>query len=302
MTKTAIHVLEDGSEEEIKIEDVTDAMAHDTYLCNGCGGTCRVEMYAVRNGKEPHFHTKRNQHHASGCDNDHSIAAQIVRNLDHTGKDITAEDLFEKISKTKSEEGGSGKKRGTGPKDDDVDGFDSDEDFDDDRPINRKSRNPANLKEVCALLSRKDIDDTYAGVLVRDMFVDHRNIREIRKDGLPEEKPVIILLGQISLKRINSLGLIVPDYAIVLGDAYSYADRDEQLICIIKCTMAARKKIFGIKDKKKEETKKKDNTKKEKKIIAIYGKWKKDPLNPGAYICEKIDVNQVFLAEEKFYE
>ena len=114
MTETAIHVLEDGYEEEIKIEDVTDAMAHDTYLCNGCGGTCRVEMYAVRNGKEPHFHTKRNQHHASGCDNDHSIAAQIVRSLDHTGSTTSMEELLDKFIRAhledEDEEHGKGDK------------------------------------------------------------------------------------------------------------------------------------------------------------------------------------------------
>lgn len=104
MTEKAIHVLKDGSEEEIKIEEVTDKIVHDTFLCNGCGGTCRVKMYPVRNGKEPHFHTKRNQHHEPGCSNDHSIAAQIVRSLDHTGSATSMEELFDKFTKVKRDD------------------------------------------------------------------------------------------------------------------------------------------------------------------------------------------------------
>ena len=55
-------------------------------------------------------------------------------------------------------------------------------------------------------------------------------------------------------------------------------------------------------DKKKKESDKRNTAKKVKKIIAIYGIWTKDPSNEGVFICEPINVGQVFCAEEKFYE
>jgi len=290
MTETAIHVLEDGSEEETKIEDVTDAMAHDTYLCNGCGGTCRVEMYAVRNGKEPHFHTKRNQHHASGCDNDHSIAAQIVRSLDHTGSTTSMEELLDKFIRAhledEDEEHGKGDKGKKGKGDGKPKGAGDDGE---DKTILREPRNPRNIRELCALFSKKYLDDTYAGLRIGDIFFDHRNIASARKEGLPDDKLVIVLLAKISNKRREDLKLNVPEGAIVLGDAYSYVDKDKQLFFIIPCASGhVRKSILSTKSSS---------------IISVFCKWRKFSADKeNVYICDPINEGQFFCAEENFYE
>jgi len=290
MTETAIHVLEDGSEEETKIEDVTDAMAHDTYLCNGCGGTCRVEMYAVSNGKEPHFHTKRNQHHAFGCDNDHSIAAQIVRSLDHTGSTTSMEELLDKFIRAhledEDEEHGKGDKGKKGKGDGKPKGAGDDGE---DKTILREPRNPRNIRELCALFSKKYLDDTYAGLRIGDIFFDHRNIASARKEGLPDDKLVIVLLAKISNKRREDLKLNVPEGAIVLGDAYSYVDKEKQLFFIIPCASASvRKSILSARSSS---------------IISVFCKWRKFSADKeNVYICDPINEGQFFCAEENFYE
>lgn len=287
MTETAIHVLKDGSEEEIKIEKVTDEIAHDTYLCNGCGGNCRVKMYPVRNGREPHFHTKRNQHHKLGCLNDHSIAAQIVHNLDRTGRTTSMEDLFDRFSRvrTEAENDEQGRRmvreRGNNERDD--------QEVDDDRPILREPRDPRSLRELCALFTKSDLDCIYAGLRIGDNYIDRRNIGEVRSNGIPEGKLAIVLLAKISKARIDSFGLEVPVGAIVLGDAYYYEDRAKQLICIVPC--ASERVREGIL---------RSTT---GSIIAVFTRWRKYSSDKdGIYICDPINEGQFFCAEENFYE
>ena len=276
--------------------------AKGNLFCSGLYGTCgaKVEPFQTEHGI--FFRIQHDQKHKYGCECDESDAAKIVRNLDHVGRTITPVDLFEKFSRPKPEEESEGKNRGKGTSKGPDEKPDIDKDSEDDMPIRRESRDPRNLKEVCALLSKKESDDIYAGVRVGDMFIGHRNIAEIRRNGIPEGRPIIILLRPVSRKRLDFLNLKVPDDAIVLGDAYSYVDCEEQLTCIIPGTLAARKKILGINDKKKEERGEGNTAKKKKKIIAIFGIWTKDPLNEGVYICEPINVGQVFSVEENFYD
>lgn len=290
MTEKAIHVLKDGSEEEIKIEEVTDKIVHDTFLCNGCGGTCRVKMYPVRNGKEPHFHTKRNQHHEPGCSNDHSIAAQIVRSLDHTGSATSMEELFDKFTKVKrddeNDEHGKREKKEKGERGSKAKGVDG---GDENKIILREPRDPRNIRELCALFSKKYLDDTYAGLRIGDIFFDHRNIVSARKDGLPDDRLVIVLLAKISNKRIEELKIEVPEGAIVLGDAYSYVDKDKQLFFIIPCASTSiRRKILSTSPNN---------------IISIISKWRKVSHDKETvYTCDPIAEGQVFCAAENFYE
>lgn len=306
MADIALYRLDDGSFKKVDgsmgISWLRKEAAKGNLSCSGLDETCGVKVEPFQTTNAIFFRAKRGQKHKLGCECDDTDAGKIIYNLDHVGRDITPEDLFEKFSKSKPEEENESKKMNKGTKIICINYSDEDKDFEDDRAIKRETRDPRNLRELCALLSKKEPDDMYAGICVGDMFIDHRNIAEIRRSGISEGKPIIMLLSQISLKRIDSLGLKVPNQAIVLGDAYSYEDHDEQLICIIPCTMAARKKIFGISDKKKDEGKKKVYTKGGKKVIAIYGKWRKDTSNEGAYICDVIDIGQVFCSDKKFYE
>jgi len=287
MTETAIHVLESGLEEEVKIENVTDKIVHDTFLCNGCGGTCRAEMYPVRNGKEPHFHTKRYQHHKPGCLNDHSIAAKVVCNLDRTGNTTSMDELFEKFTRvrpeTENNEHGDREDRQSGKREE------GDKEGDDERPIIREPREPRNLRELCALFSKSYLDDIYAGMHIGDIFFDHRNIASARKDGLPDDRLIIVLLSKISNKRRESLKLEVPEGAIVLGDAYSYVDRSKQLFFIIPCASASiRKRILSTRTSS---------------ITSVLCKWRKFSSDKeNVYICDPINEGQFFCAEENFYE
>lgn len=290
MAEKAFHVLKDRSEEEIEISMVTDEIVYDQFLCSGCNGTCRAEVYPVRNGLKPHFHTRKNQHHQPNCSNDHSIAALIARSLDRTGSTTSIEELFDLFSReeseTESNEHKSGERkerreRGNNAK--------NGEEIDDDRPILHEARNPRNLKEVCALFSKSFPDDIYAGLRIGDIFIDHRNIADIRKEGVPGEKPVILLLSKISNPRREALNLKVPDDAIVLGDAYSYVDRDQQLFCVVRYkSKKIRSKILASKPGT---------------IIAVFAKWKKNSSDKeGVYICDPIAKGQFFCAEEEFYE
>jgi len=306
MADIALYRLDDGSFKKVDgsmgISWLRKEAAKGNLSCSGLDETCGVKVEPFQTTNAIFFRAKRGQKHKLGCECDDTDAGKIVYNLDHVGRDITPEDLFEKFSKSKPEEENESKKTNKGTKIICINYSDDDKDFEDERAIKRETRDPRNLRELCALLSKKEPDDMYAGICVGDMFVDHRNIAEIRRNGIPEGKPVVILLSQISRKKIDSLKMTVPEQAIVLGDAYAYADNDKQLICIVQGSLAARRKIFGIDDKKKKESDKRNTAKKVKKIIAIYGIWTKDPSNEGVFICEPINVGQVFCAEEKFYE
>lgn len=306
MANKALYRSKDGSFSEVDgssgISWLRMEAAKGNLFCSGLHGTCGAQVEPFQTEHGIFFRIQHNQKHKYGCECDDTDAAKIVRNLDHVGRDVSPEDLFQKFSRPKHEEGSEGKERSKGTSKGADEKPDIDKDFEDDMLIRRESRDPRNLKELCALLSKKDPEDTYAGVRVSDMFIGHRNIAEIRRNGIPEGRPIIILLRPVSRNRLDSLNLKVPDQAIVLGDAYSYVDHDEQLICIIQGTWAARKKIFGINDKKKEERKEGNTTKKRKKIIAIFGIWTKDPSNEGVYICEPINDGQVFSVEENFYD
>ncbi|WP_458407293.1 hypothetical protein [Anaerotignum sp.] len=286
MAEKAFHVLKDGSIVEVLIGNVTDEIKHDIFLCSGCEGACKAEVIPVREGPRPCFRIKRGQHHKSGCQNDESLAAQIRRVLDHTGHTTSIEELYELFDRPQVEVVKKEKRKGT--KENKVNDQDDEEEFDDIRAIQRELKNPKNLRELCALFSKSSLDDIYAGMKIGDIFLDHRNIADIRKKGIPEGQLAIVLCAKISVERIKKLVPEVPDQAIVLGDAYSYADKEKQLLCIIPCTANAKRIIF--------------NSDSKKKIIAVFGRWHQDPFNKSVYTCEPIKEGRVFCAEESFYE
>lgn len=286
MAEKAFRVLKDGSTVEIEIGNVTDEIKHDMFLCNGCEGTCKAEVIPVRGGPRPCFRIKRGQHHKRGCKNDESLAAQIRRALDHTGNKTSMEELYELFNRPQVE--AAKKEKRKGPKENKVNDQDEDKEFDDIKTIRRELRNPKNLRELCALFSKSNLDDRYAGRNIGDIFIDHRNIADIRKNGIPEGQLAIVLCAKISVERIKKLIPEVPKHAIVLGDAYSYVDKDKQLIFIIPCTANAKRIIF--------------NPDSKKNIIAVFGRWHQDPFNKNVYTCEFIKEGKVFCAEESFYE
>lgn len=288
MAITALRLLPDGTTEKVRIEEIVEANRYDDYICDGqnprTGQPCRAAVFPVMREGAPYFRV--NVRHICGCSNDESEAATIRRHLDVTGRTTTIADLMAACGRAERE----GNERRLSHRDvEPVTGNETDhvDDDDNDRRIIREARNPKNLKEICALLIKSNLNDIYTQVPVGDLIVDHRNVNEYRQNGLRDGQMAVVLCSRIGRKRIDAL---VPERVnedVIVGDAYAYEDRATPLLLFIDGSKAAYRKIF-------------DSPK--GNIIAIFAKWHSHPDAPNAYVCDHINAGQVFVAARSFFD
>lgn len=289
MSKTALRVSPDGTKEMVKIEEINQTNRCDHFICGGknphTGQLCEVEVTPVLRKDAPHF--RGIMPHIPGCPNDESEAATIIQHLDVTGRTTTIDALLT-ICGRGEHEGNKGEPRHRDTKP--VSGGET-EDVEDEvhaRRILRKARNPKNLKELCALLVKSDLNALYANIPIGDIIVDHRNVHEYRQKGLRDGQMAVILCSRIKTKYIDKL---VPEdrkyKGVILRDAYSYEDREYPLLLFIDGSNAVKSKIFGAP---------KGN------IIAIFGRWHPiSPDTPNVCVCDHIYDGQVFVATKDFF-
>lgn len=289
MSKTALRVLPDGTKEMVNIEEIDQMNRFDHFICGGenphTRQICEVEVTPVLRRDAPHFRAIKA--HIPGCLNDESEAATIIQHLDITGRTTTIEALLT-ICGRGEHEGNKGEPRHRDAKP--ASGGET-EDVEDEvhaRRILRKARNPRNLKELCALLVKSDLNDLYTNVPIGDIIVDHRNVHEYRQKGLLDGQMAVILCSRIGIKYINKL---VPtdrkNKGVILGDAYSYEDREDPLLLFIDGSKAVNSKIFGAP---------------RGNIIAIFGRWHPiSPDTPNVCVCDHIYEGQVFVATKDFF-
>lgn len=292
MAKTAFWVINNKTLQRVDIDSITDSTRHNRFICDGkCEGSgelCGAPVSAVIRGPRHCFRISPGFRHKKDCPNDESETAVIRRHLDVTGNTTSVEELLSAFASRETHRGGGvGMARG-GERGIDPERHDGEEDMADDRAIVREARNPRTLRELCALLSRCEPDDTYAGIRVADILIDHRSIENVRANGMKEGQIAVVLCRKVGAELREKLAPEVSGEAVVLVDAYAYPHKAKPTAFIIPCSLEARNKII------------KENSK--KNIIAIMGKWYQDPLNEGAYVCNRIEAGQVFRCDEGFFE
>jgi len=289
MAKEALRVLLDGTTENVSGTAINEGNKKDKYICCGrhrsTNQLCGAHMIAYKRGEDDYyFRVAPDDHHMIDCPCDESEAAIIIKHMDVTGSNTSPEELYSDFDqerqegrKERNERKVYGKSREGGDKEK--------EETDTDRPIKRAAKKPSNLKEFCAVLAKSNLDDTYSGIPIMELIVDHRNISTYRKEGFRDGQVAVVLCAKIGMDRINK---VLPDRepnTVVLGDAYSYVDRAEQLLFVINGSYRAKQKIFG--------AKKQD-------IIAIFGRWYQ--VSPNVYACDPIKEGHVFVTRSSFFE
>lgn len=288
MSETALRLNADGTTERVHITEVTDRNRYDKYICDGknpwTGELCKAEMIPVIKGEKPCFRVKFK--HICNCPNDESEAAVIKRHLDVTGRSTTIANLLDVFGKsTPAKECSASRTRATKSSGEKTTG--EKEEIEDEREHKREARDPRNLKELCALLVKTDLQDPYAGVPVRDTIVDHRDVDEYREGGLSDGQMTVVLCKRTSKDRLNKLFPLRNPRDVVLCDAYAYDDRADPLLFVINGSRPAMQKIFKAP---------RDH------IIAVFSRWHSHPTNPHVYICEPIEIGQFFSANASFFE
>lgn len=295
MAKKALFEMKNGTEREIHIDDVTDEILYDPELkgifCLGVTKEdkepCRVEVIPVRRGPRTGFRVNRGCHHKIGCDEDKCGKALIKRRFDRLGKKANIEDLLWLI--IKSEESPKKPKKEQDPDIDEKDAIENIDEFTDDRPIKPGLKKAKKVKVLCEIFSRVDPEDVFADKRVGEIYIGHRNIVDVRKKGLSEGQVAIVICAHINKERRKKLAPNVKPWDVVLQDAYVHDDNafDEPLICIVRCSESIKEQILE---------------KGKNKCIAIFGKWRPDSNNPGTYICNCYNKEQVFFADKEFFE
>jgi len=235
------------------VEEPNSIDREDSFYCVGnndngvcCGVEVRPVIKDLEGGKGNGFRVRPGFRHIDGCSADKSRTTKIIRHLDVTGNNTQLEKLLSKFNKGKVKR----KKRIPPYVVPPTEGGENEmEPRDDDRPIQLEAKEPSNLMEMCALLSRCDTDAEYAGYKVGDVFIDRRSIGKVRESGITEGQIAVVLCSKMSIERINELNFELVKkaggkYAVVLQDAYSYAQNEPPTFFIVPCTRSAKKKIL----------------------------------------------------------
>ena len=286
MATEALRILADGTTEKININDIGKEDRDVTYICSGKtnGKLCGIKMIPVF-GETPYFRSAPDCRHICDCPFDESETAVIKRHLDVTGSKTTIETLLSAFSKGEKQARKKQVSQGTGAKTAEKDA--EKQEKEESRRIIREARDPRNLKELCALLTKTDLDEPYAGIPVRDSIVDHRTVKAYREHGLSDEQMAVVLCGRISKDRLDKCFPGRAPQAIVLRDAFSFEDKAAPLLFELRTGSAVKQKIFAAPS---------DH------IIAVFAQWHPHPTNPRTYFCDQIQVGQVFAANKDFFD
>lgn len=288
MADKAYLVTDDGQRIEVNAADCTEADKRKRYICCGeprgvlCGA--RMSLVMHQNGGNNEFAARGHSRHRPFCRYDESSKFGKIKYTDPTGANTTIDGLYAIFNRAGHDAtGGGGRKSGAGPDGGKVPEIELEEEI---RQIMRVPGRPKNFEHLVLLLLSLHEDDTYANVRVGDLFLDHRSIREHRRNGIPDGQTAIAICKRTKQGAEYKVG----NNSFVLVDGFYFEQDagDEKLFFVVETDRRGRD-IFLHADQEQK--------------IAIFARWHRHPTAENVYISsEPVNKRCITVIDEKEFE
>lgn len=189
--------LEDISVEELKYPK----------FCAGENdmGPCMAEMSAsIVDGKPKKFYQAHHNKatHVIGCNYDKRPDESRFGHLDKRCRDVFSANLLKWMSKRRQNH----KENDSGDDSSEVYSYDNEKGSSDntkERTITRVGTPPSTPSILAEVLESQSLQDLFMEGYVRDFILDHRTINHYSKNGLPENRPVVVLMKKIASENVH---------------------------------------------------------------------------------------------------
>lgn len=273
-------ILKDGVWQLKHISEVTESDSHCPIRCPGENDIrlCHADMgVSMQNGK-PHYYYQLHHDgkvHIPGCNYNKRAEKTRISHIDTSCHDRDITDIFEGMRERQIEKNPT-PPRGSEDNENNQDqnGVVPEEEIT--KAVEKVKSPPSTVSKLADVFQKLSIRDIFAQGRVKDYVIDYRTVDYYREHGIPENRPMLVLLSTI--KRRNMRISDPAKWELVFADCtYNPLKRENVGDCI-----QFRVRDFGARQELRARINKKKLT---PHHLVLFCMWQRDPNNRNTYIA-----------------